>query len=276
MTTSYVNAPATKMLATNCACCGRPLVDAHSVETGVGPDCRKMHGYDEPQVEPDWEAVYRHTDGVVSVAELLGDWAEAGADAAKTMWRLGGVETRRVANLLVNRIAHEQKGDAAEAMTQAVHALGYTTLAARIGARLAQVRVTVDGDDLVVVTPYRAEASGAWRELGGRFERKPRRQRRIPAASKRALWNVLRTYFAGLQMVGPQGLTVIPEMPVQARPVAKAATRHACDGCSGDGVWRGRGKTGQCFRCRGKGYQTDADKRRNAFYDSKRGERAYA
>lgn len=41
---TYENAPATKLLATNCACCGRALVDAVSVETGIGPDCREKYG----------------------------------------------------------------------------------------------------------------------------------------------------------------------------------------------------------------------------------------
>lgn len=42
---SYEAAPATRMLATHCAACARPLVDAKSVETGMGPDCRKRHGF---------------------------------------------------------------------------------------------------------------------------------------------------------------------------------------------------------------------------------------
>lgn len=41
---TYENAPATKLLATACACCGRDLVDAVSVETGIGPDCREKYG----------------------------------------------------------------------------------------------------------------------------------------------------------------------------------------------------------------------------------------
>jgi len=41
----YEDATATKIMATNCACCGRPLVDAKSVETGMGPICRKKYGY---------------------------------------------------------------------------------------------------------------------------------------------------------------------------------------------------------------------------------------
>jgi hypothetical protein len=38
---SYVNAPSTKMLATHCAICSRPLRDAQSVEVGIGPICRE-------------------------------------------------------------------------------------------------------------------------------------------------------------------------------------------------------------------------------------------
>jgi len=40
---SYEDSPATRMLATQCACCGRPLLDAISVETGMGPQCRKRY-----------------------------------------------------------------------------------------------------------------------------------------------------------------------------------------------------------------------------------------
>jgi hypothetical protein len=44
MSTSYLNAPATLLLATACACCGRKIVDAVSIETGMGPDCRADYG----------------------------------------------------------------------------------------------------------------------------------------------------------------------------------------------------------------------------------------
>lgn len=48
---SYENAPATKLLATACAYCGRDLVDAVSVETGVGPECRKKYAIDSDASE---------------------------------------------------------------------------------------------------------------------------------------------------------------------------------------------------------------------------------
>ena len=52
-----------------------------------------------------------------------------------------------------------------------------------------------------------------------------------------------------------------------------------CDGCRGDGVHYGRGAvvngtfvgfTGVCFRCGGKGSQTESDVARNRCYDRHR------
>src|SRR4051794_41120369 len=40
----YEDAIQTRMLACYCACCGRPLVDAVSVEWGIGPICRDRLG----------------------------------------------------------------------------------------------------------------------------------------------------------------------------------------------------------------------------------------
>lgn len=42
---SYETATSTILLASSCLCCGRPLRDAVSVETGVGPVCREKFGY---------------------------------------------------------------------------------------------------------------------------------------------------------------------------------------------------------------------------------------
>lgn len=63
---------------------------------------------------------------------------------------------------------------------------------------------------------------------------------------------------------------------LQARVERMAqADRHECE-CGGSGVYYGagyvengvfKGFTGTCFRCGGKGYQTAADQKRNAYYD---------
>lgn len=44
---SYEDAKSTKMLATHCFACRRPLRDSMSVEIGMGPVCRGKAGYDE-------------------------------------------------------------------------------------------------------------------------------------------------------------------------------------------------------------------------------------
>ena len=96
MSNAYVNAPATKLLATNCACCGRSLVDAVSVETGIGPECRKRFG----------------SDVVVN-------------EAART-------EANELVALVARRgITRAQ----AKEVFQRLHALGFTVLAARIAKR---------------------------------------------------------------------------------------------------------------------------------------------
>jgi hypothetical protein len=42
----YEDSTACKVLATHCCCCGKPLVDAVSIQRGVGPVCAKKYGYD--------------------------------------------------------------------------------------------------------------------------------------------------------------------------------------------------------------------------------------
>jgi hypothetical protein len=42
----YEDSTACKIMATHCCACGKPLVDAKSVETGMGPVCRSKYGFD--------------------------------------------------------------------------------------------------------------------------------------------------------------------------------------------------------------------------------------
>lgn len=59
--------------------------------------------------------------------------------------------------------------------------------------------------------------------------------------------------------------------------MSETEKRYPCDGCKGDGIYYGAGRvengkfigfTGKCFRCGGKGYQTEADTKRNWGYDN--------
>lgn len=168
---SYENAPATRLIATHCVACGRPLVDSESVEAGMGPDCRERHGY-YADVSP-----------------------EARADA-----------NARVHALATGTLAPAQV--AAELVM--IRALGFDRLADKLESRLVVVEIAaLDASTIAVVTPYAPafvddlKATLSWRKWDGENKRWI-----VPAAqrSKNALWALIRRHFAGSIGRGPQGL----------------------------------------------------------------------
>lgn len=208
----YTAAPATILLATQCACCARPLLDAVSVETGVGPDCRKKHGFTQAQTEPNWTDVLYATDGIISVLEIFGEKVSLGTlngEAVDAAWRLGGIETRRVANVIVHRIAAEQDSAGVPDLINAVRALGFTKLADRIATRVAPVRIELQGNELVVTAPYSEKGTAAFRRVPGRRWDRDAKVNRFPMSAKRDLFDALRDAFPGLVAAGPKGLFTI-------------------------------------------------------------------
>jgi len=165
----YEEAPATKMLATRCAACGRPLVDAVSVETGIGPDCRDKYGYNG------------------EVPEVI----------------------RTEANAIVYRIALEQEGPEVGQLTERLRDLGFDSLADRVLNRVCAVRIEVEGDRLVVRTPYQADAVAAMGRVRGRQWDKQRKVNTFPSDSRADLWTVIRRFFTGRVGHGPKGVFVI-------------------------------------------------------------------
>jgi Family of unknown function (DUF6011) len=186
----YTTAPATKLLATFCACCALPLVDAISVETGVGPECRRKHGFAKPDAEVPFDVAR------VLVAEVP-DGAEVVA---------GTTTVRELANRLVYRIARDQAGGAVITWTNAVRALGYTKLAARIAKRLASVEIDTDGGVYIVRARFSDEHLAAMRTVPGRRWDRENKCDRVPEASKVALLAALTKAHPGEIARGPKGL----------------------------------------------------------------------
>lgn len=161
----YENAPATKMLATTCACCGRPLVDAKSVEIGIGPDCREKYGYE------------------IAV---------------------GPIE-RDAANKIVHTIALNPRSIYTLIGCAELRALGFDRLAAIVEKRTAAIRITVAGRDMMVATPYDAAFVDAVKTIPGRRWHKEEKCWSVPVGQRRTLWSVLLRHFAGALGVGPRG-----------------------------------------------------------------------
>lgn len=127
---TYENAPSTRLLATHCACCNRPLRDAESVERGIGPDCAERHGYGDASGPMNVEAV-------VEAANRAGD-------IALTIVR-ENTNAHTLANRAVHYVAvlahedHEGNADTIAAICDMIAGAGYDRLAARIRERVAAV-----------------------------------------------------------------------------------------------------------------------------------------
>lgn len=158
---SYENAPATIMLATHCAICARPLVDSVSVEIGMGPDCRRKHGYDITGIDN---------------------------------------EARVSANKIINAIACGDDGrfgtDLA-ALVRTLRALGFVALADVLVKRKAAVRLVDDvlTSTVEVHSKYNESFVNELRAINGRRWNKEGKFWTVPTSEKPALWAAMkRTY----------------------------------------------------------------------------------
>lgn len=177
---SYEEAPQTKMLATHCACCDRPLCDALSVEIGMGPVCREKHGY---AVVAGFDEVTRKAANVlIWVIAVKRNEPGIVVDACKELFKLGAIQ---VVAAILRRVAKVQV-----ALTEADHPHG--------AGRLA------------VHTPYYAEAVDAMRKVPGRLWDKAHKVNTFPVSSKLAVYEVFQKFWAGEVAVGPKGPFVIP------------------------------------------------------------------
>lgn len=163
---SYENSAACKMLATNCAVCARPLVDAVSVQVGIGPDCREKYGF---------------------CPDILTD------------------EYRDEANRLIFLIAMEQTGKAVDDAVSKLYTMGFDVLARRIAKRLHFVTVDLADGKFTVKGPYSEIAVNALRNVPGRVWDKENKVNTYPEGSRGALWKALRIAYHGHTGIGPKG-----------------------------------------------------------------------
>lgn len=188
---SYTSAPAVALVATECAVCARPLLDAVSVESGIGPTCRKYLGGE--QIPADWAAFSAAVPATLreALASRFGD-------------------ARACANLVTHRVASGALS-ASEALPMLV-ALGFHRLSAAVAkGSVGSVIINIEGDRLVVKAPY---ADGFGRALraaayGSRWEPTSKRWS-VPLGAKPGLWRALRETYPGALLSGPQGLSTIP------------------------------------------------------------------
>jgi hypothetical protein len=164
----YENSKACQLVATDCACCGRPLVDAKSVELGIGPICRKKY----------WD---------------LKEIPEA---------------HRRAANKRLYKVAAllSEKSSEALAILPELRELGFDVLVDRIEKRVIKVSVVKDEGAYIVSAPFNADAIHMWRTVGQ--WQKSSKTYRVPVAKRKALWSLLTSFYSGLLAKGDTYFTV--------------------------------------------------------------------
>lgn len=171
----YESLASTKLLATHCAVCNRPLRDALSTERGIGPDCAERYGYLDPEVTE---------------------------------------EARLQANHLIFLIADKRQGPPAVEAARQLRELGFAKLAGIILERLVPIRLERVGDRLRLFTPYDPDVTARLTQVPGRWFNREEVANEFPYSSKNALWLALRELFVGKKMLGPAGeLIEIPAAP---------------------------------------------------------------
>lgn len=182
---SYENAIATKLLATNCIVCGRALVDARSIEMGIGPECAEhMDG----GIEEDIRKIANEHVFHASIAATLGKVEEV-MQYAQLVDQLG---LHKLAEAMKSRFVNAKK-----------HAV---------------IEITEENGMLHIRTPYRRKDSDvfiqAWRNIPGR--RWMSGSNVVPIEQKPAVWEVLKKFFAGKYAMGPKGIFRVPRLVEQA------------------------------------------------------------
>lgn len=187
------------MVATQCACCSRPLVDADSVEAGIGPECRKRHGFGVPVAEPDWGRAIDILGGIP------GDQVPPGVYDG-----IDAIDPHAICNALVHAIAVNQMGDHCARMALVIDALGYARLAERIIKRLGTVHVTPFKDRFYSVSaPYQDEFVSLIKGVPGRRWDGKLKVNIVPQTQARTLADILRRCYPGYVCVSDKGMRVL-------------------------------------------------------------------
>lgn len=128
-------------VAISCACCGRPLTDPDSIEIGLGPICRRDHGFDIADESAAWAACFTvlgssyPVDTYDAIVERYGHFVHANPDDQAR-------DVKRAVKILIHRIAvaDQAKTDGTILLRTvlAIEALGYKRLALVLGRALVR------------------------------------------------------------------------------------------------------------------------------------------
>lgn len=212
MSTNYETHAVTKMVATHCDICNRPLKVASSVNNRLGPCCAKRYMAKSTVLMANWDSFVLAMAPVKAIPRGI---AEALTRATV------GEKAEDAANTLLRAIAEEPKGANMPHYLKALDALGYKLAAERVAERLLKreeekpivfIEERADGY-LSVRTPYTAAIVEGFRAIPGRRWSPKDKVNLIPARpdAKRQLFSLLQVAFPNALASGPKGnFTITP------------------------------------------------------------------
>jgi len=165
------------MLATHCAVWRRPLLDAVSVEKGMGPICRRKYGVSRQELSP--EEQDRANKLVYEIAKLVSH----GLDITRAQ--------------LVGEMAQEVKH------------LGFMELSDIIMRRTVPVRIEQVENLVKVSVPYDPGAVQRFKFIPGHSYDRATKTWSFSAKQRPAIWTILRRVFANHLGHGPKGFFII-------------------------------------------------------------------
>lgn len=210
--TSYEEAPATALVATHCCVCGRPLLEAESLASGIGPICAEKTGYGREGLGP---------------------------------------ELRARVNKLVYQLAAHGKSAKSVPLLAELRMLGFVRIADRIEERLStmvEVALELRSDGRLQLELPRIEDDEVFRKMRADLRGVPgltvKREETqttfrglpgtkpvttIPNETKPilALYRVLARHLSGRVARSPKGMFVVPTEAELSDVLAKKEARHA-------------------------------------------------
>lgn len=216
----YENAPATKFVATHCVCCGKALVDAPSLETGMGPVCRKKYGYND---ETAGFSPRRRRNVNKLVQEAAAVFRTDKGRVLEIAQSLKRRKCPRIAEILMSRCVTIELKDVntewrfRNGGSKELHAIQVFTPYSR--EFLHELKERVHWMDRQIIDRPATEREKEWDRRNGRKVREFRFSHwEIAATAKKGLMHTLIASFPGEVAKGGKGLFVIPsEIPSEKR-----------------------------------------------------------
>lgn len=206
----YEQAPATKLLAQHCCHCGKELLDADSVQAGMGPTCRKRF-LNHPDVNPN----------IPTALQFAHDHMKDEEFASVLFEALQAADAHKAANILTHHIAarttrHHVPGGfygrtiwtptfpVVAWMIHCINALGYTHLAKTIARRLYRVVVWKNGNEYQVAAEFNHDFIDGMRAMKAQYD-KVTRTNRLPDTMRSPLFLLLKKVYKGCLGFTPAG-----------------------------------------------------------------------